>query len=486
MDHQASDQKAMVLKTVRQTLGRYRMIEPGDRVLAGVSGGPDSVALVHLLKEVAREYSLDLAMAHLNHGLREEASDRDEAFTASLARNLGLPLFREKAPVKSYAEEHGLSVEHAGRRLRYAFFQRIMETSGYSKLALGHHGDDNAEMVLMALIRGSGPTGLAGIPPVRENRIIRPLFHLTRRQILAYLEENRLEYVVDETNLMPFYLRNKIRLELIPLLENQYNPQIVRALNRLSDILRTENLSQRQRAADQVKTLVSRGPGQSRMIFIDSLNRLPGAEKRNLVREMIRETKGDLKRITLAHVDDVIHFAVSSSREGRLDLPDKILLRKINHWLFFSKEDLPLRFVSSVREEPNLPDYQYTVTGPQEIDIKEIRGRICFYETEGQTKADICSAGQDLAFFDIKKLKFPLILRNSRPGDRFVPLGMSGFRTVGKFLKDQGIPKAIRHHHPVLESGGTVIWVVGKRVDESTKVTENTRGVLTARFECTE
>jgi tRNA(Ile)-lysidine synthase len=337
----------------------------------------------------------------------------------------------------------------------------------------------------MALIRGSGPTGLAGIPPVRDNRIIRPLFHLTRRQILGYIEENRLDYMVDETNFTPRYLRNKIRLELIPLLENHYNPQIIRSLNRLSDILRTETQHQRQRAAEQSKTLASRGPGQSRMIFLDALNHLPVAEKRNLLREMIRETKGDLKRITLAHVDDVIRFADASSREGRLDLPDQMLIRKRNHRLLFSKEDLPLRSIQSGPMEQDLPDYHYTVTGPQEIDIREIRARITFCETGEQTRTDICSAGQNVAFFDIKKLNYPLILRNSRPGDRFVPLGMTISRTVGNFLKDHGIPKGIRQHHPVLVSGGTVIWVVGRRVDESTKVTENTRRVLTARFQFT-
>ncbi|MBU4318339.1 MAG: tRNA lysidine(34) synthetase TilS [Proteobacteria bacterium] len=485
MDKRASGITGRILKTVGQTVDRYGMIESGDRVLAGVSGGPDSVALVHILKQIASALPFDLALAHLNHGLRGEASDRDEGFTASLAQQLGLPFHREKADVKGYGREQGLSTEHAGRRLRYDFFHRVMEEFAYSKIALGHHGDDNAEMVLMALIRGSGPLGLAGIPPVRDHGVIRPLFHLTRRQILSYLDENNLNYVVDETNLSAHFLRNKIRLELIPLLENQYNPQMVRSLNRLSDILRAENQSRKDHTEKQAESRVLKGTGHSRRILASFLNQLPSAEKRNLVREMIRKTKGDLKRITLAHVEGVLSLAVSKKGDGRLDLPDKILVRKTNQQLFFSKEDLPLRAVKILDRESGLPAYQYAVNGPQDLYIKEINARVSFCETEGQSAAEFCSAGQEIAFFDINQLKFPLILRNSRPEDRFIPLGMTDSQTVRKFLKNHGVAEKMRHNYPVLVCHGAIIWVVGKRIDESVKVSEQTRMVLKAHFQWT-
>ena len=472
-----------VRKTVRETIRRYRMIAPGDRILAGISGGPDSSFLARILKELTGEFSFEFGIAHLHHGLRGDAADRDQAFTAALAEELGVPFHHEKADVARIASDQKISVEHAARRVRYRFFDRISRETGYSKIALAHHGDDNAEMVLMALLRGSGPLGLAGIPPVRENRIIRPLFHLSKRLILQCLEETEWTCVIDETNFEPVFLRNKIRMELIPLLETEYNPQIVRSLNRVSEILRAENriwdglMERHENLLGYTENTVS--------ILIDPVRRLRRAEKRMLIRHVVEHVKGDLKRISFQHIDGVIHLLDTGSEGNRLDLPDRILVRREKDRIFVSLEDRPLRSIrriNPVHPELEIPAYRYEITPPAIIPVKEINGEIEFSEIEMETAFDVCSAGQEIAFFDIKNLKYPLILRNSRSDDRFSPLGMPGTQRVKNFLKNHGVSGNRRYSYPVVLSGDKIVWVVGQRIDASFSVTDETRKVLRAQI----
>ncbi len=217
------------------------MFQSGDRVLIGVSGGPDSVALLHLLLAVGPQYDLDLAIAHLNHGLRKTAADRDADFVAALSKRLLVPLYSEKRDVLEYRRRHRLSLETASRHVRYAFFNELLQANGFDKIALGHHMDDNAELVLMNLLRGSGPRGLAGIPPVRDNHIVRPLMGLTRQQIKDYLAGKNLNYVIDASNNDQRHLRNRIRHELLPFLATRYNGRIAHHLNQTAAVCRSED-----------------------------------------------------------------------------------------------------------------------------------------------------------------------------------------------------------------------------------------------------
>ena len=188
-------------RAVDRTLRSYRMVQNGDAVLVAVSGGADSVALVYIMLELAPKYSLRMAIAHLNHCLREQESDRDEAFVAALAKQLELPSYIGREDVFRYQKRHHLSLEDAARQVRYRFYDSIAAKYGYGKIALGHHGDDNAELVLMNLLRGSGPLGLSGIAPVRDNRIVRPLINLRRSEIMDYVAVKKLDYVTDSSNL---------------------------------------------------------------------------------------------------------------------------------------------------------------------------------------------------------------------------------------------------------------------------------------------
>ena len=200
-----------ILRIVRETISVHRIFSRGDSVLVAVSGGPDSIALVHVILTLAAEYSLRPAIAHLNHCLRGLDSDRDAEFVIATARQLGVPIYAERKDVLAFQRSHRLSPEEAGRKIRYDFYDTVAEKYGFNKIALGHHSDDNAEQVLINLLRGSGPLGLSGIAPVREGKIVRPLICLRRSEIIDYLAEKKLAYVTDKSNTDPAFMRNKIR-----------------------------------------------------------------------------------------------------------------------------------------------------------------------------------------------------------------------------------------------------------------------------------
>jgi tRNA(Ile)-lysidine synthase len=287
---ESSHARRRILETVKRTIAEYEMVVSGTAVLVGVSGGPDSVALLHILQHLTCEYGLRLAVAHLNHGLRKEADDEAE-FVATLSAGLGLACFIKKEDVSHYRHRHRLSLEEAARIRRYAFYDDIAARHHFDKIALGHQADDNAELVLMFMIRGSGPVGFAGIPPVRAGRIIRPLIRLPRRDILDYLKTVGLAYVTDHSNRDMRFMRNRIRSHLVPLLRRSYNPKISAALNRLADIQREEQ-DWIEGIVDTLYRDVRLTDDANRLhLSITQLMRQPKAAQRRIIRKAIGRHK---------------------------------------------------------------------------------------------------------------------------------------------------------------------------------------------------
>ena len=294
-----------VVHTVAQTIADFDMLQPDDAVLVAVSGGADSVTLFHILQALAPLYSIRLGIAHLDHGLRGADADRDARFVAALAAEFNLPCHTKKVDVDLYRKRRKLSLEEAARKVRYNFYKETAARYGYTKIALGHHADDNAESVLMFLIRGSGPTGMSGIPPVRKGNIIRPLIRLTRRQTKEYLDENGLAHISDSSNLDNRFLRNRIRNQLIPELKASYNPGIISSLNRFADIFRKEKEWLEPIITPLFKKLVTRIDQDSLELSLATFGEFPEAVQRRVVRKAIAAVKGDLRRISFSHVDAV-------------------------------------------------------------------------------------------------------------------------------------------------------------------------------------
>lgn len=337
-------------RTIKNTVREFNMLEPKDSVLVAVSGGPDSVALMRSLIFLKPSYDLDIGIAHLNHLLRGEDSLRDEAFVRELAQKFGLPFFCEQKDVRSHAEHHRLSVEEAGREVRYNFFSRLSRDHGYKKIATGHNKNDNAELVLMNLLRGAGPKGLSGIPPVRDNLYIRPLIRKTKKEILDFLKTEDQPFRIDASNTDTAYLRNAVRHGLIPHLESDYNPEIINALDRLSHILRQEDEYLDAEAQKQFESCLTVKDASFISFSKIKLSKLHPAMVSRVIRKGIRRVKTDLRRISLGHMDDILGFCFNRLSGNSLDLPGRIRIYKQKDTLTIKKEEKPLREIKKIKK----------------------------------------------------------------------------------------------------------------------------------------
>jgi len=339
------------MKTIHGTILDYHMIQNKDAVLVAVSGGPDSVALLLSLLELTEQFSIKTGIIHLNHMLRGKEATRDETFVKNLADRFSLPFYKKQEDVTAYAKKHGLSFEEAGRKVRYCFFEAIAKEHAYTKIATGHNKDDNAEQVLMNLLRGSGPRGLSGIPPVRDSRYIRPLIRVSKDRILDFLGKRSQNYVFDSSNKDMAYLRNKIRHRLMPHLQSEYNPEIMESLDRLSRILRQEEDFWEIETRMQFDNCLVQKDAFSLAFSRTKLSNLHPAILSRLFRKAIQTVKNNLKRICLAHINDIVNFCINNSQGRSLDLPDQIRIYKTRDLIMIKKEDKPLREIGKKEKQ---------------------------------------------------------------------------------------------------------------------------------------
>jgi len=475
-----------LFRIVEKTLKVHSMLTPGDAVLAGVSGGPDSVALLYVLLAVGRNMRLQLGVIHLNHGLRGADSDRDAEFVKSLCRGLNLTFFEKKSDIARFRQNQKLSLEEASRRIRYAFFSEIADGHGYNKVALGHHSDDVAELLLMNLLRGSGLQGLSGIPPVREGRFIRPLIDLTQDQIKGFLDDAAIPYVVDASNQDLRHRRNRIRHQLIPSLRKQYNPDISKTLSRLAGILREET-EWIDRLTEPTFRESILSESEDRLTFSGArLNLLERPLVRRILRMGICRVKGNLRRIRFSHIEAVLDLMGEtengSSTRKQLHLPDRILIDKKADRIIIKRVKTAHRVASKGASHP--PSFSHSVPRPDQplkIQIPEINGWMQFTPLPAAAFPDV-AAPSSTAYFDLETLVFPLLIRSFRPGDRFTPLGMDGTQKLKDFFINQKIPQIERTRCPLLVSGGKILWIAGYRTAEFAKVSEVSQKLLKVEF----
>jgi tRNA(Ile)-lysidine synthase len=319
------------------------MLQYKDKVLVAVSGGSDSIGLVLLLLALKEKYKIKISIAHLNHMLRKEESLRDQIFVENFAKNNSLTFYCKQIDVKTHAQKHKLSIEQAGRKLRYDYFQHLTAQHGFTKIAMGHNKNDNAELVLMNLLRGSGPKGLSGIPPIRDGIYIRPLIRTSKEQILDFLNSYNQKFMFDSSNNDISYLRNKIRCKLLVHLESEFNPEIIEALDRLSNILKSEEdyfEIETQKAFD---SCLFKKENSSVSLFKKKISNLHPALLNRVLRKTIKLTKNDLNKITLSHINDIINFCFNTSSGNSIDLPGQIRVYKKNEIIIVKKEKRPLR-----------------------------------------------------------------------------------------------------------------------------------------------
>lgn len=471
----------------RQAVYENSMLAPGSRVLTAVSGGPDSVALLHVLSELGREHGYGIGVAHVNHGLRGASADREAAFVEALAKKQNVPYYEKRIDVLAIQKKTGGCLEEAGRNARYAFFHETADRYGFDRIAVGHHQDDDAEVILMNIIRGSGATGMAGIAPVR-GRIVRPLIHSRREEILQFLDSLHIEYAHDKSNDDTRFQRNHIRHCLMPALE-YYNPRVVENLHKLGQITGLENRWIEELISPVFDAVVTHRSEGRLVIDAEKAAGHHAAVKRRMVRKAVYGVKGDLRRIGLAHIEAVTGLMDKTGPSVRLDLPDRIRVSRSGASLIFTAEKASLRSPGLSGRQSAVADYAYTVTENQAasggIDIPETGSRIVLTRMAAEDM-DSFPAG-DAAAFDWDKLTFPLSVRNWRPGDRFTPLGMPRTRNrprtqkLADFFINNKVPAEKRGRVPIVTSGGAVVWIAGFRMDDRFRITPETKTVLTAR-----
>ena len=325
------------------TVYEFRMLSANDKILAAVSGGPDSVALLLGLLHLRSRYGLTLGVAHLNHLLRGKAADEDEDFVRSLTDSLGLTLHSERRDVAKLSSDRRLSLEETGRQARYEFFLRTATRHGYTRIATGHNRNDNAEMVLINLLRGSGLKGLSGIPPVRNHIFIRPLIQTARQAILDFLSAVGRDFRTDASNDDPAFMRNAVRHRLIPFLESGFNPDIIGTLNRLSRLARIENDCLDDEAEKRYQDCRISQKERSVCLSRSKLAELDPALQNRVVRKALLAVKKDLRQISFGHVHDILDFCLERASGNSLDLPDRIRVYKKKNEIVIQKENRPLR-----------------------------------------------------------------------------------------------------------------------------------------------
>jgi len=453
----------MLLVKVKLTIDRFGMLKPGEKVLVAVSGGPDSVCLLSVLHALSAELGVSFHIAHLDHMFRGRESADESLFVARLAEKLGTPVTIEQFDVPAFCRERGMSSQAGAREVRYGFLHRVAKTVGASRIATGHTAEDQAETYLMRLLRGAGVTGLSAIPPVREN-IIRPLIEVTREDVLEYLQSGGIEYVSDMSNTKPVYTRNRIRIEVLPVLK-RFNPRIVETLATTAALLRDEN-----EAAEACLSSIAAGvivqEENNVALNREEFNALPQAYKRRMIRKAVDLACAGSGGLSSVQVSDVINFMAAAQTGRTMCMPYGLIMER-------EYEKFVIRFEAAAE------GYSFTLKASGVTLIPELG-----MEVEAGVFDDI-PAEMNVknyrwqALFDYDKIGPLLTMRNRRSGDWFCPVGMGGKRKkLQDYFVDEKISRHKRDNVPILLSGNDILWVVGLRTDNRFLPEKGTKRVL--------
>ncbi len=438
----------------------------GQRVGVAVSGGPDSVLLLHFMKELAREVGLTLAAVHFNHHLRGTESDGDEALVRDLAPSLQMEYLRSEADVGRVARERHGNLEAVARDLRYRYFFSLVDQSRLDLVATAHTANDQAETVLMRLLRGTGTRGLGGIYPLLEGKVARPFLGLTRDEVMQEVTVRGLPYRMDSSNLNLRLQRNKVRNELLPLLTKEYNPGIIPLLNQFADRARDDEACLERLARDRAHPWRVH-IGREERIPIRALLDFPPALARRVLRQMLQSVRGSLQGLTHTHIESLRRFA-GKAQSGKVQtLPGGTVARKEFSWLV----------VGPPAREPAVGGFYYPVTFPGEIAVRELG---CSFHFKILNRDDLGKGYNvsKLVGLDPEKLQGDIVLRNWRAGDSFCPIGSRGVRKLKEFFRERKIPEGRRKGWPVMLCAEQIVWVRGFPPAKGVAATDQSRLVL--------
>lgn len=476
-----------IIEKVKDTTQKHSMLSQQDRILVGLSGGPDSVCLLIILNQIKAEFSLDLFAAYIDHGFRPHETPYEMDFCKELCNSLSIPITIRSIDVKSFVKEKSINKQEAARELRYSTLDKVAIEVNANKIALGHNADDQTETILMRLFRGTGPSGLSGMPPVRgQNRehkgrgsdismvlskeinIIRPLIEIERDEIEQFLESEGIGFVVDSSNFRDNYLRNKIRHSIIPEIK-KINIDFIKTISKTANIFRDEERYFEIFTAKALIKLVASKTANVIELFLAPLEATDAVLLRRVLRRAINETTG-LSEIGFTHIENIINLIKSGRSGDRIYLPKGVRAIKGYSTLIITSEK-PAHLGTYVMNAPSKLD---------EIILRESSMVIHFAITDIDNIDKIKDYVDDkkIALIDAEKVHFPLIIRGRLPGDYFYPSGFGKRKKIQDYFVDEKIPRDERDAVPLLTCNNNIVWIIGYRLDERYEVDKNTKRVL--------
>lgn len=444
-----------MIKRFKEIIENYNLIEKNDTIIIGSSGGPDSQFLTYMLNEIKVEYNLNLILAHLNHLHRKEAS-KDENLVKETAKKLDIKFQIKRASMDEYARANKISSEDAGRRLRYAFFNEIAQKYPGAKIAIAHNKNDQAETMIMRMIRGTGIDGLCAMA-YKSSNIIRPILSIEKREIINYLDQNSISYAYDKTNGENDYTRNYIRNEVIPKMEN-VNPQAVDNLYNLSELLKNDLYIIKSRVDEAYDYAIKSVNNYNISFDKNRFESLDDSLKSRVLRRAILKLKGDLKDFSKENIDQFLN--VISLDNGKESVKDNLtFIKNYRTYDLYINQSIKLGKTSELLNIDNILNFNGLIFKAT-LDDK-------INENDKYT-----------AYFDCDKIKFPLTIRYRQNGDKFKPYGMNNNKKLKDFFIDEKVDRNLRDKIPLIISNDEIIWIVGHRVSNDFKVDKTTSNIL--------
>lgn len=459
---------------ILQFISYNGLIMAGDRVLIGVSGGADLLALLYFLRSCRQLLNIEIAAAHLNHGLRGKAADEDQALVEELCEQWDVPLFIRRVDVRLLAKQKKISVEEAGRDARYAFFKELQSSGAYNKLALGHHLNDQAETVLMRLIRGTGIKGAAGmLPESKESTdIIRPLLCVTKQAVITYCEENKLPYCTDLTNFEADATRNKFRLEILPALR-EINPKVEEHLADFAAIANEYESFLKSSIEQLLPEMISKKNNRVYLNIALWREQVPLIQK-ELLRQMLFHLKGSLKEIEYNHILSVQRLLLSEKTVWEVHLPQH--LSAVRRYGDFWIEEITAPALPFSGCYELLPDKVYYFASEHLwLQLSLISGETIKKSKELKNHSE--------KYFDYGKIRGKLHLRSRQPGDFFSPVGLNGKKKIKDYFIDRKVTREQRDCIPLLASGSEILWILGYAINRDYQVSQETETILRVRYQ---
>lgn len=459
------------MNKVINTINENKMINKGDGIIVALSGGPDSICLLHVLHTLKNKYNLTIYAAHINHMLRGDESDTDERVCKEYCESLDVEFFSRAVDIEKMALEQGVSTEMAGRDARYAFFGEIMKRVGAQKIAVAHNQNDQAETVLMRMMRGTGIEGLVGIKPVRDEIFIRPIINVTRSEIEQYCEVNKLPARIDKTNFEPIYSRNKVRLELIPYIEKNFNGDIITTLSRMCELIKRDEEFIQENVTKYFEKVCDISD-EKVIIYNDAFNLHPAVISR-IIRKALLIFKGDINNIQSIHIDNVIK--IQKSETGKFTVvPKGIVITNVYGNMEITRKQQNRKTHKSIINE-----CIELKMGDNYVDDLGINIRV---KQVSNNKSMNFKGKENVKYFNCDNVK-NISVRVRKDGDRFVPFGMKGSKKLKDIFMDLKVPREKRDFVPLLCFDGEISWIVGYKISDKFKVHEGVKNIIEVTVE---